>query len=88
MTTLPGTLGKRSTGATLGGPGHTATLVGGDRYLWVSGARNGAVYVVDLVDPAAPKLLGSFTTPAGAATKTWHPGVVHDADVDPSGRSR
>lgn len=67
---------------TFGGPGHTTTLVGNDQYLWVSGSRDGKVYVVDVRDATAPKLLGSFASPAGRSTPTWTPGVVHDVDVD------
>ncbi len=78
----PATVGVREDGRTLGGPGHTTTLVGGDQYLWVSGARNGGVYVIDIRDLSAPKGLGYFLSPAGAANKAFSPGVVHDVDVD------
>ena len=78
----PAGVGAREDGRTLGGPGHTTTLVGGDQYLWVSGARNGQVYVVDIRDASRPKGLGYFRTPAGAAYGAFTPGVVHDADVD------
>jgi hypothetical protein len=70
---------------TFGGPCHTTTLVGNDNYLWVSGARDGKVYVVDIHDLAAPKVLGAFASPAGRSTPTWTPGVVHDVDVDQYG---
>lgn len=83
---LPATVGKvAATGKTLGGPGHTTTLVGGDNYLWVSGARNGAVFVVDIRDAAHPKNLGYIASPAGAAYGAFTPGVVHDVDVDQFG---
>ncbi|MCW2585546.1 MAG: hypothetical protein JWN55_1062 [Frankiales bacterium] len=78
----PATVGTRADGRTLAGPGHTTTLVGGDRYLWVSGARNGGIYVIDIADPAAPKALGYFLSPAGRAYGAFTPGVVHDVDVD------
>jgi hypothetical protein len=80
---LPAQVGVNAkTGRTYGGPGHTTTLVGNDDYLWVSGARDGRVYVVDIKDLSAPKVLGSFATPAGRSTPGWTPGVVHDVDVD------
>jgi hypothetical protein len=85
VVTLPASPGKRADGRTLGGPGHTTTLVDHDRYLWIRGARDGRVHVVDLRDATAPSYLGSFSTPAGNATKLWNPGVVHDADVDQFG---
>jgi hypothetical protein len=73
------------TGRPYAGPGHTTTLVGNDDYLWVSGARDGRVYVVDIRDLLAPKVLGSFATPAGRANPAFTPGVVHDVDVDQYG---
>ena len=78
----PASVGTREDGRTLGGPGHTTTLVGNDDYLWVSGARNGGVYVIDIRDLSAPKGLGYFLSPAGAAYGAFTPGVVHDVDVD------
>jgi hypothetical protein len=81
MVLLPAQVAKNAV-RTFGGPGHTTTLVGGDNYLWVSGSRDGRVYVVDLHQASAPKLLGSFASPAGRSTPTWTPGVVHDVDVD------
>ena len=59
--------------------GHTATLVDGDRYLWVSGGEE--VLVVDVRDLAAPRLVGTFSSPAGQRTKDKTFGL-HDADVD------
>ena len=83
---MPATVGSvAATGKTLGGPGHTTTLVGGDRYLWVSGARNGAVWVIDIADAAHPKGLGYIKSPAGNAYGAFTPGVVHDVDVDQFG---
>ena len=81
----PATVGNRADGRTLGGPGHTTTLVGNDQYLWVSGARNGGIYVIDIHDLSAPKGLGYFFSPAGAAYGAFTPGVVHDVDVDQFG---
>jgi hypothetical protein len=83
---LPAQVGvNATTGRTYAGPGHTTTLVGNDNYLWVSGARDGRVHVVDIRDLAAPKVLGSFASPAGRSTPGWTPGVVHDVDVDQYG---
>jgi len=83
---LPAEVGTDAeTGEPLHGPGHTATLVGGDQYLWVSGSRDGKVWVVDIRDLTAPTVLGAFTTPAGRATPAIDPGLVHDVDVDPYG---
>jgi hypothetical protein len=79
---MPATVGTRADGRTLAGPGHTTTLVGGDRYLWVSGARNGAIWVIDIADAAHPKGLGYIKSPAGNAYGAFSPGVVHDVDVD------
>jgi hypothetical protein len=81
----PATVGFRADGRSLAGPGHTTTLVGNDRYLWVSGARNGGVYVIDISDLKAPKGLGYFLSPAGRAYGAFTPGVVHDVDVDQFG---
>jgi hypothetical protein len=85
MTLLPAEVNTGPGGAALGGPGHTATLVGNDQYLWVGGSRDRSVWVVDIRDAAAPKVLGSFLTPAGADLGGWTPGIVHDVDVDQYG---
>jgi hypothetical protein len=82
---LPATVGKRADGRTLGGPGHTTTLVDHDGYLWVSGARNGQVWVVDIRDAAKPRSVGYLKSPAGNAYGAFTPGVVHDVDVDQYG---
>lgn len=81
---LPAEVGTDAEGQPLHGPGHTATLVGDDEYLWVSGALDGKVWVVDIHDLANPVVLGAFATPAGAAGGTGL-AVVHDVDVDPYG---
>jgi hypothetical protein len=85
VTPLPATVPTGPDGTALGGPGHTATLVGHDQYLWVSGSRDRSVWVVDIRDASAPKVLGSFRTPAGDDLGTWTPGIVHDVDVDQFG---
>jgi hypothetical protein len=82
VTPLPATVPTGPDGSALGGPGHTATLVGGDQFLWVSGSRDRSVWVVDIRDATAPKVLGSFRTPAGDDLGQWKPGIVHDVDVD------
>ncbi|MCU1595822.1 MAG: hypothetical protein JWO12_3214, partial [Frankiales bacterium] len=61
------------------GSGHTSTLVGGDSYLWVSGGDQ--VVVVDVRNLRAPKVLGSFASPAGAKGPSGYTGI-HDAEVD------
>ncbi len=81
----PATVGFRADGRSLGGPGHTTTLVGNDQFLWVAGSRNGSVYVIDIKDAAHPKGLGYFASPAGAGYGAFTPGVVHDVDVDQFG---
>lgn len=53
---------------------HTASCIAGCRYAWLGGAR-GRVHVVDLTDPAAPVVRGSFPVP----------GSVHDVQVDAEG---
>lgn len=82
---LPAQFGNAEDGRSLCGPGHTASLVANDELLWVSGSRDGRVYVVDVRDLTAPRLLGGFRTPAAAASTGYAPGVVHDVDVDQYG---
>ena len=64
------------------GYGHTASLVGNDNYLWVSGGDD--VLVIDLHDPAAPSVAGTFATLAGAKGPGGSSGV-HDAEADQFG---
>jgi hypothetical protein len=64
------------------GYGHTSSLVDHDRYLWTSGGPE--VLVVDLRDLHAPKVVGTFPTPAGARGPSGYTGV-HDADADQYG---
>ena len=82
---LPAEVGSKPDGTRLHGAGHTATCVLDCRYAYVSGARDGSVLVVDLRDPAEPRVLGSVPTPAGAAHRAYDPGLVHDVNVDPYG---
>jgi hypothetical protein len=79
---MPAQVGNAEDGRSLCGPGHTASLVGNDQYVWVSGSRDGRVYVVDIRDLTQPSVVGSFRTPAGAAGTGYAPGAVHDVDVD------
>ena len=83
--TLPAEVGTSKDGRRLHGAGHTASCVLDCTYAYVSGARDGSVLVVDLRDPAKPAILGTVTTPAGAAHKAYDPGLVHDVAVDPYG---
>lgn len=53
---------------------HTASCVLDCSFAWLGGA-SGRVHVVNLADPAAPVVLGSFTLP----------GLVHDIQVDEHG---
>lgn len=64
------------------GTGHTSTLVDHDRYLWVSGGKD--IVVVDVRELTAPKVLGSFATPAGS-TGPGGSGGTHDVNVDQYG---
>ncbi len=64
------------------GAGHTSTLVDNDRYLWVAGGDG--VVVVDVRNLAAPKVLGSFATPAGSRGPGGSSGT-HDVNVDQFG---
>ncbi|HEX8004204.1 MAG TPA: hypothetical protein VF519_16070 [Mycobacteriales bacterium] len=82
---LPAHVGTDASGEPIPGAGHTASCIRECEYVYVAGARDGSVAVVDLRDPANPVLMGYLTTPAGAATKVMSPGMVHDVNVDPYG---
>jgi len=82
---MPASVGTMPSGEPIPGPGHTATCIRDCEYVYMGGAKDGSVWVVDLRDPKAPALLGSITTPAGDATKAMTPGMVHDVNVDPYG---
>ena len=83
---MPASVGTReSDGAPLGGPGHIANCVLDCDYAYITGSRDRSVHVVDLRDPASPKVMGKVQTPAGADHGTWAPGIVHDVNVDPTG---
>ena len=70
------------TGLPEGGPGHTATFVDHDQFIYVSGARNGSTWVIDARDASAPSIMGSFFSPAGEGNAVFTTGVVHDAFED------
>ena len=76
--------GTEADGTTLRGAGHVANCVLDCNYAWVTGSRDGGVAVVDLRDPAAPKVMGTVKTPAGAPTKKF-PASTHDVHTDSYG---
>ena len=78
----PTTVGTSPEGTALGGPGHIANCVLDCKYVYVGGARDGAVHVVDLRKADAPKFIGKVKTPAGAPNEHYSPGVIHDVNVD------
>ena len=82
---MPNHVGTMSNGEPVPGPGHTASCIRDCEYVYMAGAKDGRVYVVDLRDPRDPTLMGSIETPAGAATEALTPGLVHDVNVDPYG---
>ena len=82
---LPAEVGTDANGNRLWGAGHTASCILDCTYAYVSGARDEGVLVVDLRDPASPKVAGTVKTPAGAGWKGYQPGIVHDVNVDPYG---
>jgi hypothetical protein len=82
---MPATVGTKADGTPLGGAGHIANCVLDCQYAYVTGSRDGGVAVVDLRDLANPKVIGKIKSPAGADTKAWTPGIVHDVNVDAKG---
>lgn len=82
---MPSTVGTKDDGTPLGGAGHIANCVLDCQYAYVTGSRDRSVAVVDLRDPASPKLMGTVRTPAGNDHGTWTPGIVHDVNVDSTG---
>lgn len=73
-------------GATPGGragPGHIINCIADcARYAYVTGARDGSMYIVDLADPAQPRLettrILSSQNPAGRPNSAFAGGDVHD----------
>ena len=82
---MPASVGEKADGTPLAGPGHIANCILDCTYAYVTGSRDRSVHVVDLRDLAAPKVIGSVQTPAGADHGVWAPGIVHDVNVDPTG---
>jgi hypothetical protein len=65
--------------------GHIANCVLDCTYVYLTGSLDRSVLVVDLRDPAAPKVVGNVATPAGADSPYYAPGVVHDVNTDQFG---
>jgi hypothetical protein len=82
---LEAEVGKRADGTPLGGPGHVANCIRDCEYAYVVGSRDRSVTVVDLRDPAAPKVIGKVATPAGGDNPEYSPGTVHDVHTDKYG---
>lgn len=77
----------------LRGPGHIANCVGGAtgcRWAWLTGGRK--IWVVDLRDPANPKLVRGFDTPVSTGSTDFgghgvrYAGATHDVERDAQGR--
>src|SRR4051812_15466592 len=77
----------------LRGPGHIANCVGGNhgcRWAWLTGGRK--IWVVDLRDPAKPKLVRGFDTPVSTGSTDFggynkkFAGATHDVERDGQGR--
>jgi hypothetical protein len=86
---LPYPVVRDASGRSVRGPGHTASCIRDcARYAYITGAANGAIYVVDLADPAAPKMAGVVTRasdPAGLPNGSFSGGLIHDVNTDPTG---
>ncbi len=82
---LPASAGTTKDGAPIAGAGHVANCIADCTYAYVGGSRDGGVVVVDLRDPAAPKVMGTVKTPAGAPNAAFNPGTVHDVHTDSYG---
>jgi hypothetical protein len=79
--------------SSLRGPGHIANCVGGTsgcRWAWLTGGRK--IWVVDLRDPANPKLVRGFDTPVSTGSTDFggynkkFAGATHDVERDAQGR--
>jgi len=73
------TVSSRRDAPRRGGIGHTATCVQECRYAWLAGSPAG-IDIVDLRDPARPRLLRRFAAREAAGGLG-----THDVQVDPSG---
>ena len=80
-------------GSDLRGPGHIASCVGGTSgctWAWLAGGRK--FWVVDLRDPANPKLVRGFDTPVSTGSTDFGGkgkkflGATHDVERDAAGR--
>ncbi|MCA1834572.1 MAG: LVIVD repeat-containing protein [Actinomycetota bacterium] len=69
----------------MGGPGHIANCILQCRFAYVTGARNGTIFVIDLRNVDAPAIMGTFKTPAAKANPVFTQPAVHDVNVDPQG---
>lgn len=64
---------------------HIANCILDCNYAWVTGARDGSIYVVDLRNLDDAKIIGKFFTRAGKPNAVFKTGTVHDVKVDPYG---
>ena len=80
-------------GSDLRGPGHIANCVGGTsgcKWAWLTGGRK--IWVVDLRDPANPKLVRGFDNPVSTGSTDFggkgakYAGATHDVERDAQGR--
>ncbi|MHB8512184.1 MAG: LVIVD repeat-containing protein [Actinomycetota bacterium] len=74
------------------GPGHIATCIQDcKQYAYVTGANNGAIYVVDLRNPTKPfirtTISGSVNHAAFRGTQGESTGYVHHVDIDRYGQA-
>jgi hypothetical protein len=89
---LASVLNLSDLGSDLRGPGHIANCVGphGCKWAWITGGRK--IWVVDLRDPATPKLVRGFDTPVSTGSMDFggkgekHAGATHDVERDAQGR--
>jgi hypothetical protein len=92
MPALAATFNLSDLGSDQRGPGHIANCVGphGCKWAWITGGRK--IWVVDLRDPAAPKLVRGFETPVSTGSADFggkgkeHAGATHDVERDAQGR--
>ncbi|GAC1421595.1 MAG: hypothetical protein NVSMB57_15100 [Actinomycetota bacterium] len=82
---------KSRAGKAVEGPGHIANCIQDcKRYAYVTGAEDGAIYIVDLKDPTKPALAGSVPGAVNHAAFRGNPnettGYVHDVNTDQYGQ--
>ncbi|MGH2829831.1 MAG: LVIVD repeat-containing protein [Actinomycetota bacterium] len=73
------------------GAGHIANCIADcARYAYVTGAADGVLHIVDLQDPASPRVLPNVITkaqnPAGRGNGAFRNGVVHDVNSESATR--